>query len=246
MRMFSFSFHIGVFLHLIFHSLYLSVFLPCLLCTVMCLSLSLSLPLPSTTTWQINGWLPWQCNSPVTLEPLVDQNTKATSTQLSSLWLTHLKPSPTHEHRSRDKQPRIAVRSTDVHFKCLLRYCDLLMQGKMCSKTAASHWRVRHVHAWRIRARRVEEVICFPCHSWMHPAPLPTSARSKHIELIRFIYGKTDGPIIIKPRTVPFPFSNSWLHYMQEWRGGWRGKMVSFVPCLHLWSLTSQNKGCRA
>ncbi len=40
----------------------------------------------------------------------------------------------------------------------------------------------------------------------MRPAPLPTSARSKHIELICFIYGKTDGPIIIKPRTVPFPF----------------------------------------
>lgn len=73
---------------------------------------------------------------------------------------------------------------------------------------------------------RVEEVICFPCHSWIRPAPLPT----KHIELIRFIYGKTDGPIIIKPRTVPFPFSNSWLHYLQEWRGGWRGKMVSFAP----------------
>lgn len=120
-------------------SVCLSYTLPRLLCTVMCLSLSLSLPLPSTTTWQINGWLPWQCNSPVTLEPLVDQNTKATCTQLSSLWLTYLKPSPTHEHRSRDKQPRIAVCSTDVHFKCLLRYCDLLMQAKMCSKTAASH-----------------------------------------------------------------------------------------------------------
>lgn len=84
------------------------------------------------------------------------------------------------------------------------------MWGEMFSKTAASHWCIRpitcHVHAWRIRACGAEEVICFSCHSWMRPAPLPTSTRSKHIELIRFIYGMTDGPIIIKPRMVPFPF----------------------------------------
>lgn len=68
--------------------------------------------------------------------------------------LRDLKPSPTHEHHSPDKQPRIAVCSTDVHFKCSLCFCDLLTQGKMCSKTAASHSRVLHitchVHAWRI------------------------------------------------------------------------------------------------
>ncbi len=187
--------------------------------------------------------LPWQCNSPVTPEPSVDQNTKATCTQASSIWLQDLKPSPTREHRSLDKQTRIAVQTTDA-FQMLI---PLLWSSPNAGQDIFKNSRLSSMRSpYNVPCSCLKNLRPWSGGSHLFflsflDAPCPAShQRSLQTHWADPLYLWNDRwANYHKTKNGAIYFSNSWLHYLQGWRGVWRGKMASFTPCLHLWSLTS-------